>query len=656
MLAAGIGTRMRPLTNTIPKAMLPLWGKPMIGHTIDLLVDWGVREILVNVHHCPDPLVKHLLEKETDRPARSLPPGGRAGGLKINLSFESKILGTGGALKRAARFIDDAPFWIINTDVAADVSPRPFLSELRSHNPIAVLWLHDKAGPRTVEMERGLITNFRSARPRTADTYTFCGLQLATPALLHYLPRQDVFSLVDLYENAMAAGERVHGVTVPGAYWSDVGTPERYLEAHADVFQRHKRGKAGGRMLKRTATVGRTSLRQRGITVNGFAAVSKDADVGTATGISNSVVWDGARIAPRTQLSNAIVAANASVSGDVSGIALPCTQLDQSDPIRRALRHMGWKMGTTTAILLGGRGSDRSFTRLIGKSKSVIFVQYGKVRPENARYTSHAGFLFEEGVPVPRIISDHPSRRTMIMEYIDGPSLESLAADSSGKTIEAIYRKALDSLLVMHHIPLSHLMARKVRLEPPFSTELYAWERKLFADHFLRGYPGLSGRNTRGIMSDLESVSDLLAKVPSVLIHRDMQSSNILWRREEPVFIDFQGMRLGPAAYDLASLLCDPYVMLPHACQSRLLEYYAGRNEPAHVKDIFWFAAVQRLAQALGAYGRLSVVPETRRFRRYIRPGLIMMNRALVHLEGLIHLRSFVSTALADKQLSKRLS
>jgi hypothetical protein len=151
-------------------------------------------------------------------------------------------------------------------------------------------------------------------------------------------------------------------------------------------------------------------------------------------------------------------------------------------------------------------------------------------------------------------------------------------------------------------------------------------------------------------MRDLESVADRLAGTPQVLVHRDLQSSNILWHEGGPVFVDFQGMRLGPAAYDLASLLCDPYVMLPVRTQSRLLEYYARRTGcPEQVVDVFWSAAIQRLAQALGAFGRLSAVPETSSFARHIRTGLVMMSRALDRLGGLDKLRTLVRELLRDR-------
>ncbi|MDO9541545.1 MAG: phosphotransferase, partial [Kiritimatiellia bacterium] len=116
-----------------------------------------------------------------------------------------------------------------------------------------------------------------------------------------------------------------------------------------------------------------------------------------------------------------------------------------------------------------------------------------------------------------------------------------------------------------------------------------------------------------------------------VLIHRDLQSSNILLHKNKPCFIDFQGMRFGPGAYDLASLLCDPYISLALAEQNALLDFYNRQTgKGAQISsNIFWQAAVQRLCQALGAYGRLAANAETAWFAQYIPAALQMMRRAL---------------------------
>jgi aminoglycoside/choline kinase family phosphotransferase len=165
---------------------------------------------------------------------------------------------------------------------------------------------------------------------------------------------------------------------------------------------------------------------------------------------------------------------------------------------------------------------------------------------------------------------------------------------------------------------------------------VYRYERELFIRRYLipRGVPRAA---VRRLAAELRRVQRRLEAEPLCLIHRDLQSTNVLLPRGRPALIDFQGMRLGPAAYDLASLLCDPYASLSAPLQDELLARYAARARRP-LKDLaaaFRWAAVERLIQAIGAYARLAAVPETADFARHIRPALHMLRRQLAHLDNL---------------------
>nr|HPJ56296.1 sugar phosphate nucleotidyltransferase [Kiritimatiellia bacterium] len=166
VLAAGLGTRLRPLTLETPKPMLPLWDRPMLARTLDMLAAWGVRDVLVNLHHAPGPIVRYLASQPV--PA-----------LRISAVFEPLILGTGGALRNARWFLDQ-PFWLLNADVVADLDPRPLLQAWERLRPLAACWLTEDAGPRTVRCRHGFIQDFHDPRGEHA---TFCGLHLLDPRI-----------------------------------------------------------------------------------------------------------------------------------------------------------------------------------------------------------------------------------------------------------------------------------------------------------------------------------------------------------------------------------------------------------------------------------------------------------------------------------------
>ena len=660
LLAAGFGTRMRPLSYDTPKPMMPLWGRPLIGHAIDLVQSWGVREILVNTHHAPESLLHYCRERSS-------------ADCRIQISFEPTILGTGGALKRADWFIKDGPFWMLNTDIAADLDPTPLVHAFHREKALAALWMHPSLGPRTVAMRGTHIENFASPTPGVNGTYTFCGLQLLSPRILDYLPEEEFCSVVDGYRNAMKRRQRVLGISLPDTFWADLGSPERYLAAHRDVLRARKRRAPGKHLLPPKQLKSMLARVPKHVSTKGFVATgdnvvfpATNANVGWASCpsyLEDSVLWDGAVVRSGTHLANSIIARDTVVRGNIESSTAVRTIVLTPDPIlAKALSTPHTPHSTphspqstlhtplpthhsphSTLIALPARGSDRTFERIQTPRRSAILVRYDDVsRAENARYASHARFLAKHGIRVPKVLLDLPTEKATLYEDVGGTALDSVAPELSSRRLATLYQRVLDQLLLLHSIP--RRVTRKLALEPPFDADLYAWERDLFADHFLRGHLGLPPRMIRKIDNELARLAEALLAAPQVLLHRDMQSSNVLLKGRSLAIIDFQGMRMGPAAYDVASLLCDPYVMLDAKLQDRLLDYYLEHAPHASsTRATFHAAAVQRLAQALGAFGRLATLPQTRRFERHIQPACQMMLRMLEHLEELPHLRSLLT-------------
>lgn len=630
LLAAGFGARMRPLSRDLPKPLMPIWGVPAIEHTLAMVRRWGVRDVVVNAHHQAGALLAHLRQRRTD-------------GLRISVSYEAEILGTGGALRKARWFAADEPFWIVNTDIAADVPCAPLLRDFRRHDPLAVLWLTD-TGPRTVEVQCGRIRTLQSAQAGGAPCLTFTGVHLASARLFDYVADTAFSAVTDAYARAMHAGETVRGVTIPDSFWADVGTPERYIEVHRDILAAHRAGTAGGRLLRPEAAAQSRRLRRDGVRTTGFVSVSLSSHVERGAELHDSVVWAGSRVRTGAVLRNAVAGRGVNVRGSLAGTAVRASLLPASDPVHVALESLGWPAAATTVMPLPARGSDRTFTRLARGRRRVILVAYGRERRENRRHAGHARFLASRGVPVPAVLRDWPRRRLVLTQDAGDVSLQSAAPGLDERRLFRHYSRLLELMRILHHVSPSRLRDAGLPLEPSFSARLYHWEHELMTQHLLRSWFGIGEARIRAVTQDLSRLSRLLRDAPPVLVHRDLQSSNVLLTRRGPVLIDFQGMRMGPAVYDLASLLCDPYVMLPLAQQERLVHAYAGCLGHEHrIEDLFWPAAVQRLAQALGAFGRLAALGTgTSGFARHIPAGLSMMQRALARVEGLPCLRATV--------------
>ncbi len=283
---------------------------------------------------------------------------------------------------------------------------------------------------------------------------------------------------------------------------------------------------------------------------------------------------------------------------------------------------------------LAGRGSDRTFFRLKWNRKdSAILVHYDPKRVENTYYADIAVFLREIDVPVPQLLGRDPVRCLIVMEDLGDASLWSFRK-ASWETRQTLYQKTLTIAHRLHSFPKDDFPSERVKLSEGFGPYLYRWERDYFRDHFVTEVcgikPGPSFQNE--LEAELSALAERLAGQVRCLVHRDFQSQNVMIRQEEPFLIDFQGMRFGNPFYDLASLLCDPYVDFSEEERSRLLSFYYDLErwdlDWEVFRNAFWEASVQRLMQALGAYGFLGLKREIKPFLEYIPPGLRNLRHA----------------------------
>ena len=257
--------------------------------------------------------------------------------------------------------------------------------------------------------------------------------------------------------------------------------------------------------------------------------------------------------------------------------------------------------GARDVKFLGARGSDRCFFEADGR---IVVVYDDEKRGENARYAGHARWLAERGVRVPAVLADMPGIKTVVLEN----------AGSERKMSLEDYVKVVEALARFNALDFSGL-----ELEPPFDAALWEWERTLFKEHCLGSR--FAAECPLEVEAELSKVAELLCHEPAALVHRDFQSTNVLWKGGEPYFIDFQGMRAGPAVYDLASLLYDPYASLSEGERRALAKLYAKKCGREGIAKVLPYAAVQRLVQCLGAYGRLASVGQPQ-FGKHVLPAL----------------------------------
>ena len=230
VLAAGLGTRLRPLTDRVPKPLVEVGGRSMIEYPLRMLAAAGVEEVVVNVHHLADQV-------------RAALGDGSRYGLRILYSPENPILDTGGAIARARPLLGEEPFVLANCDTLLDLDLGSVWRLHCERSALATLVVRaDADAGRYGALELDASARVRRFLGRPSDVEgvlvqrMFCGVHVISPEVFARLPATEVFSITrDVYLPLVEAGEPVYGFDHAG-YWRDLGTLQSVAKAHEDLI------------------------------------------------------------------------------------------------------------------------------------------------------------------------------------------------------------------------------------------------------------------------------------------------------------------------------------------------------------------------------------------------------------------------------------
>jgi mannose-1-phosphate guanylyltransferase len=234
ILAAGLGTRLRPLTNDRPKALVEVDGRTLLEITIARLREFGVREVIVNVHHFAGMVTEYLREKNNF-------------GMRIEISEEDTLLDTGGGLKKAAWFFGEegpTPFILHNVDVISTIDLRRMLDFHTRYQALATLAVQHRQTSRYLLFDgqfrlcgRRLVKEQKTELVRPSPRFeevAFSGIHVISPRLLGMMSEEGAFSIVQSYLRLAGAGEKIVAYPADGDYWRDLGKPESVARAAED--------------------------------------------------------------------------------------------------------------------------------------------------------------------------------------------------------------------------------------------------------------------------------------------------------------------------------------------------------------------------------------------------------------------------------------
>lgn len=295
ILAAGYGTRLRPLSFQVPKPLFPICNRPLLGLLLDQLQEAGCRRVAINLHYQAEAIAAWL--------AQAAPAG-----LELRLSLEPEILGTGGALRHLADFIGTEPVLVINSDIVTDLELAGLWLDYQPKAP-ATLVLHDQPRFNRVWVDpQGTITGFGLASPAPgAAVAAFTGIQIITPRLLRWLPRGEYADIIKVYNQLIAAGEPPAALFRAGFFWQDIGTPADYLAVHRRLLQ----GEAPRLApflppVTDPCLAGEVALGPE-VHWGGGVCIGPGVEIGPQASLTATVVWEGAEIAGGVQLQGCLV-------------------------------------------------------------------------------------------------------------------------------------------------------------------------------------------------------------------------------------------------------------------------------------------------------------------------------------------------------------
>ena len=237
ILAAGLGTRLRPLTNNRPKALVEVGGRPMLEIALTRLRTFGIREVIINVHHFADKIVDYLRANDF--------------GMRIEISREEVLLDTGGGLKKAAPFFlenpadSETPFLLHNVDVVSTIDFARVVQFHVSNQALATLVVQDRDTSRYLLFDEELRLCGRRSRDdpgdqlvrssRQAHPFAFSGIHVISPRFLRMMTEEGAFSIITTYLRLAAGGEKILAFRADEYYWRDLGKPNDLVQAGSEL-------------------------------------------------------------------------------------------------------------------------------------------------------------------------------------------------------------------------------------------------------------------------------------------------------------------------------------------------------------------------------------------------------------------------------------
>jgi NDP-sugar pyrophosphorylase family protein len=319
IIAGGLGTRLRPLTNTTPKPIVPVVNRPFVVHQIELLARHGVDEIILNLHYLSAEIKKVLGD-------------GREWGIKLHYSIEEHPLGTAGAVKNAEEFFGDELLVIFNGDVLTDFDISKIAAYHQEKRALVTLTLTEVEDPTAFGLiltdKDGRVTKFiEKPSWEMVTTHNInAALYIVDPVIFRQVPKGQSYSFErELYPALLEQGAAIYGYPSKD-YWIDIGNPLKYKEAHRAILKGEVSGiKIRGTRLADNCLMGEGVKIGKEAEIKDCTVLGDHVVVGEHSVLERAIVWKGTKIGKHAHLSDCILGYNCVVEDEAfigSGVVL----------------------------------------------------------------------------------------------------------------------------------------------------------------------------------------------------------------------------------------------------------------------------------------------------------------------------------------------
>jgi len=316
VLCAGWGERLQPLTNQIPKPLVPICGVPLCEFALARIASVGVERIVINTHRLPGEFVRLFPE---------YPAPSRYAGVPVFFRHEDVLLETAGGLKNVEDLLLPGPVLVHNGDILAELDLSALFGAHAKSGALSTLALRSSGDPANVSFDaaRGLVTDLRGGLGSADPRFLYSGVCVVAPELLPEIPSGQPVSFVPVWLEALRSGGRIAGVVLDGGVWRDIGSIEEYRRIHADLA-------AGAVKVAPppTAPSGWPVWRMPGAAVasdavmNGWNWCGPDSHVGAGARVRDSIFWAGSRVEPGAVVEGSVVREGMIAAGEVKATVI----------------------------------------------------------------------------------------------------------------------------------------------------------------------------------------------------------------------------------------------------------------------------------------------------------------------------------------------